>query len=194
MLNRLSPITRRILALLVLLGMLVAVGSVTLLPVLKRSAEYDESIDSLEFRLQRYLRLAAQENPLKSKLTQLRSQRSTGEGLLDGESEAIAAANLQSQFKQWVQDAGGRLESTQILPGEASGVLDQIGIRAQFSGDIEALQQVLHSIEYGKTILVVDKIEVRAKRSRRRSRRPNQTNQGLLRVSLEISGYRARQG
>ncbi|MCP5408885.1 MAG: hypothetical protein H6963_06275 [Chromatiaceae bacterium] len=52
--------------------------------------------------------------------------------MLKGESQAIAGANLQALFKQIVLNAGGRLESTQVLPGAASGVIDWIGIRAQF--------------------------------------------------------------
>ena len=54
-----------------------------------------------------------------------------------------------------------------MLPGAASGVIDWIGIRAQFSGDMEALQRVLYGIEFNKPILFVDKIEVRTKRIRR---------------------------
>lgn len=190
MLNNLPLFARRLLALAILLGILGVLGSVTLLPILNRSAEYDESIADLGFQLQRYLRLVDEEAPLKSQLNRLTAQRTTGKGLLDGESDAIAAASLQAEFKQWVQEAGGRLESTQILSNSANGIMDRIGIRAQFSGDIEALQQVLHDIEFGDSILFVDRIEIRSKRVRRRARQATPSADTLLQVSLEISGYR----
>lgn len=191
MLNRFPLLARRALALAILIAVIGVIGAVTLLPVLNRSAEYDESIDNLGFQLQRYLRLVDQEAPLQKRLSQLTSQDRQGEGLLAGESDAIAAANLQALFKQWVQEAGGRLESTQIIPSSTEGVMERIGIRAQFSGDIGALQGVLFELEFGETMLFVDRLEVRSKRSRRRTRQNEPTvSDTLLSVSLEISGYR----
>ena len=191
MLNKLSTNSRRAVALLILLALVAIVIAVTLLPVRTALVSYDESIADLEFRLRKYDALAQLQVPLKVRLESLTSKQASAEGLLKGESQAIAGANLQALFKQIVLQAGGRLESTQVLPGAASGVIDWIGIRAQFSGDIETLQRVLYSIEFNKPILFVDKIEVRTKRIRRsRRRNPPVAQSQVLSVSLEISGYR----
>ncbi|MCB1853016.1 MAG: type II secretion system protein M, partial [Gammaproteobacteria bacterium] len=139
----------------------------------------------------KYHKMALLEIPLKEQLEQLISRQESADDLLEGESQAIAGANLQALFKQIVQNAGGRLESTQVLPASASGVIEWIGIRAQFSGDIETLQQVLHSIEFNKPILFVDNIEIRTRHMRVSRRNPTSQSQvQSLSVSLEISGYR----
>lgn len=181
----------RLLALLILLVLAVGVAAVTLLPLRAAFVRLDESIADLEFRLQKYEAMALLELPLKMQLASLTSRQESAEGLLQGESQAIAGANLQALFKQIVLNAGGRLESTQVLPGSAAGVMDWIGIRAQFSGNIETLQRVLYGIEFSQPILFVDMIEIRTKRIRRgRRNSPPQEQTQILSVSLEVSGYR----
>lgn len=181
----------RLLALLILLVLAVGVAAVTLLPLRTAFVRLDESIADLEFRLQKYEAMALLELPLKTQLAGLTSRQESAEGLLQGESQAIAGANLQALFKQIVLNAGGRLESTQVLPGSAAGVMDWIGIRAQFSGNIETLQRVLYGIEFSQPILFVDMIEIRTKRIRRgRRNSPPQEQTQILSVSLEVSGYR----
>ncbi|MCB1751000.1 MAG: hypothetical protein KDI74_04685 [Gammaproteobacteria bacterium] len=181
----------RLQALLILLVLAVGVAAVTLLPLRTAFVRLDESIADLEFRLQKYEAMALLELPLKTQLAGLTSRQESAEGLLQGESQAIAGANLQALFKQIVLNAGGRLESTQVLPGSAAGVMDWIGIRAQFSGNIETLQRVLYGIEFSQPILFVDMIEIRTKRIRRgRRNSPPQEQTQILSVSLEVSGYR----
>jgi len=190
-LNKLSRRSRRILALLILIALLVVATGFTVVPLRAAFVSYDESIADLEFRLKKYREMARQEIPLKEQLDNLTSQQAAAEGLLKGESQAIAGANLQALFKQIVQNAGGRLESTQVLPGAAAGVMESISIRAQFSGNIEMLQRVLHGIEFNNSILFVDRIEVRAKRIRRSRRSSKVATPGeVLSVSMEVSGYR----
>lgn len=191
MLSKLSRSSRRLLALLILVTLVTTIVAVITLPIRSALVSYDDSIADLEFRLKKYNEMAQLEEPLKVRLESLTSRQATAEGLLKGESQAIAGANLQALFKQIVLSAGGRLESTQVLPGSASGVMDWIGIRAQFSGDIETLQRVLYGIEFNKPTLFVDKIEIRTKRMRRSRRISTPAEQAQeLSVSLEVSGYR----
>ncbi|MCB1762483.1 MAG: type II secretion system protein M [Gammaproteobacteria bacterium] len=191
MLSRLSSGGRRAVALLLLIALIALVAAAILVPLHSTLQRYDESISDLEFRLQKYHKMALLEIPLKEQLEQLISRQESADDLLEGESQAIAGANLQALFKQIVQNAGGRLESTQVLPASTAGVIEWIGIRAQFSGDIETLQQVLHGIEFNKPILFVDNIEIRTRRMRVSRRNPTSQSQvQSLSVSLEISGYR----
>ena len=189
--SNLSRNSRRLLALLILVTLITMVVAVVALPIRSALIGYDDSIAELEFRLKKYTEMAQLELPLKARLERLTSSQESAEGLLKGESQAIAGANLQALFKQIVLSAGGRLESTQVLPGSASGVMEWIGIRAQFSGDIETLQRVLYGIEFNKPTLFVDKLEIRTKRMRRSRRAGTPAEQELeLSVSLEVSGYR----
>ena len=191
---KLSKSSQRAAALLILLGIIVILFSVTVLPVLIASSNLHESIDELGFRLQKYQNIASMEVPLKNQLTRLESQRVSKEDLLNGESTAITGANLQELFKQRVQQSGGRLQSTQILPESYQGSLERIAIKANFTGSIEVLQKTLYNIEYQQPLLFVDNIEIRSRRTQRRSRRTQTEPAEMLTVTMEIAGYRRSEG
>lgn len=196
---KLSKRDRRIAALLILLGVIGAVASAALLPVLIASQNYEGSIKDLRFKLEKYEQTGRLESSLKARLSRLASQGMSDEDLLAGASTAIAGANLQALMKQRVGSSNGRLVSTQILPASSDGNMDRISIRAQFTGDIEALQRTLYTIEFSRPLLFVDNLQIQAKRqSRRRIRRPRRnsaaTTAGVLTVSLDVSGYHRNEG
>ena len=191
---RLSKSGQRTAALLILLGIIIALFSITVLPVLLASSNYRDSIDELSFRLQKYQKIASMEVPLKNQLRRLESQQVAKEDLLSGESTAITGANLQELFKQRVRQSGGRLQSTQILPESYQGSLERIAIKANFTGSIEALQKILYNIEYQKPLLFVDNIEIRSRTTRRRSRRTVTQPTEILTVTMEVAGFRRSGG
>lgn len=191
---KLSKSGQRAAALLILLGIIVILFSVTVLPVLLASSNLHESIDELGFRLEKYQNIASMEVPLKNQLTRLESQQVSKEDLLNGESTAITGANLQELFKQRVQQSGGRLQSTQILPESYQGSLERIAIKANFTGSIKVLQKTLYNIEYQQPLLFVDNIEIRSRTTRRRSRRTQTQPTEMLTVTMEIAGYRRSEG
>ena len=96
MLNNLSSGSRRLVALLLLLATVAIILAVTLVPLHNALVVHDESIADLEFRLKKYQAMAQLEGPLKARLESLTSKQETAEGLLKGESQAIAGANLQA--------------------------------------------------------------------------------------------------
>lgn len=191
---RLSKSGQRTAALLILLGIIITLFSITVLPVLLASSNYRDSIDELSFRLQKYQKIASMEVPLNNQLSRLESQQVAKEDLLSGESTAITGANLQELFKQRVRQSGGRLQSTQILPESYQGSLERIAIKAKLTGSIEALQKILYNIEYQKPLLFVDNIEIRSRTTRRRSRRTITQPTQMLTVTMEVAGFRRSGG
>ena len=189
--NELSTTAQRALALGILALLLTAATAAVVVPLRGVFVASDERIADLEFRLQRYTRQASRQEELRAELESLGRQRSGVEELLKGASSAIAGANLQALLKQVVQQSGGRLESTQVLPELNQGALERVSIRAQFSGTIEVLQRVLYGIEFREPLLFVENMEARAKRMRRlrRNQKPADSGQTLS-VSLEVSGFR----
>ena len=181
-------------ALLILAGIIATLFSVTVLPVLLASSNYQESIEELSFRLQKYQNIASMEAPLRNRLSRLESQQVAEEDLLSGESTAITGANLQELFKQRVRQSGGRLQSTQILPESYQGALERIAIKANFTGSIQALQKILYNIEYQRPLLFVDNIEIRSRSTRRRTRRTQTQPETTLTVTMEVAGFRRNGG
>lgn len=187
--NRLSKRGGRLAAVLILLAFIGLLAAVLLLPLLGVVRHYDDTIAGLQFRLGKYRHTAALVEGLKQHLEQLTERQRSDEGLLQGESSAIAGASLQALLKQGIQKAGGRLESTQILPVQVEGPMERIAIRARLSGDIQALQKILYTFEYGKTMLFIDALEI-STRSARRRRKTGTPERPTLKVSLEVSGFR----
>jgi general secretion pathway protein M len=191
MFSNISKNSQRALALALLALLLLVIVIALILPLRNAFSESDERIAELQFRLQKYSALASRQEQLRTELEALIQQDASGEDLLNGASTAIAGANLQALLKQVVQQADGRLESTQVLPEVIQGAMERIAIRAQFSGNTQTLQQVLHGIEFRKPLLFVEKMEIRTKRVRRsRLERQNPGSGQLLSVTVEVSGFR----
>ena len=189
--------TGRLLALLLLLLLVGGIGILLATPLLITSRGYQESIADLRFRLDRYQRAAARIPQLKTRLEQLQKQQREGDELLQGDSAAIAGAALQERLKEIIQKAGGRLESTQLLAESGDGTMERIAALARFSGTMEALQKALYRIEYGRPILLVQRLEIRRMKRRSRMRRNRKRSAETevpvqLRVTLEVAGYRHR--
>lgn len=81
--------------------------------------------------------------------------RSGGELLLDGSSDAIASAALQATMKSLVEEAGAKLSSSEVLEPAADGNFRRVGLRLVFSGNLKLVTTVLHGVETSRPILSV---------------------------------------
>ena len=68
--------------------------------------------------------------------------------------------------------------------------LERITVRARFAASVPALQRVVHRIESGRPLLFVDSLDVRAKQVRRNKKQIDPSQPVLLKVSLDLHGYR----
>jgi general secretion pathway protein M len=76
--------------------------------------------------------------------------------LLAGNSDAIAAANLQSELAGLAASSGASLTSTEVLPAEMSGGLRQVGIAVDVTASWPALTDLLVAIESARPRMIVD--------------------------------------
>jgi general secretion pathway protein M len=120
-------------------------------------AFYGERADQLEQRVaiaQRYEALARALPSLRAADRKWRDQEG-GELLLDGSSDALASAALQTVVKSLVEDAGGKLSSSEVLVPTTDGSFRRVGIRVIFSGDLKLVTAVLRGMETSRPILSV---------------------------------------
>lgn len=120
-------------------------------------AFYNERADLLERRetmASRYEALSRQLSSLRVSDKQWRD-RSGGELLLNGSSDAIASAALQTVIKTLVEDAGAKLSSSEVLETTADGGFRRVGIRVVFSGDLKLVTEVLRGVETSRPVLSV---------------------------------------
>ena len=159
--------------------------------VIGRYKFYQDNISQLQDRLQRYENMLSMREDLEERLQQIKQDNSIDVYYLQQSSSVLAAADLQQQVKSAVENNGGNLVSTQILPVSDEGMFSKVAIRVQMTGDTEALQKTLYDLESARPLLFIDDLQVRGQPIRQRN--PNDRNEITLRIQLttqfELSGY-----
>ena len=174
--------------LLALSLLFVALGGVYFVAVSPLLGLYAERADLLENRrmLVPRLRAAADELPaLRARVEQLRAAAGTRKITLDGASDAIAAATLQSRIEELATSAGATIGSTESLPAEARSGYRRIGLRYVLSGSYETLVKFLVKLEAATPPLVIDNLHIHGV-----LRRPGTPAAAGLDAGLDVYAYR----
>ncbi|HJT44101.1 MAG TPA: type II secretion system protein GspM [Rhizomicrobium sp.] len=150
--------------------------------------------------LERRMALAQRYEALAYELPTLREadkkwrDRSGGELLLAGNSDALAAAALQTEMKGLVEDAGAKLTSSEVLDSAAEGNFRRVGVRVVFSGDLKLITEVLRGLETSRPVLSVEDFSFHAGLGAAAddSEEDSDTGgDGTLAVTLDVYGFRA---
>src|SRR5246127_3482200 len=168
--------------------MCLALGAAYLLVVAPLIEFYAERAAVLENRrmLAPRLRAAADELPgLRARVEQLRAAAGTRKITLEGASDAIAAATLQSRIEELAASAGATIGSTESLPAEARSGYRRIGLRYVLSGSYETLVKFLAKLQSATPPLVIDNLHIHGV-----LRRPGTPTSAGLDAGLDVYGYR----
>jgi hypothetical protein len=132
------------------------------------------------------LRAAADELPeLRARVEQLRVAAGTRKITLEGASDALAAAALQSRIEELAASVGATIGSTESLPAEARSGYRRIGLRYVLSGQYETLVKFLAKLEAADPPLVIDNLHIHGV-----LRRPGTPAAAGLDAGLDVYGYR----
>ena len=181
------PTGRRgqLLALSLLFVVLGGVYFVAVSPLLGLYAERAAVLDNRRMLVPR-LRAAADELPaLRARVEQLRAAAGTRKITLDGASDAVAAATLQSRIEELATSAGATIGSTESLPAEARPGYRRIGLRYVLSGSYETLVKFLAKLESATPPLVIDNLHIHGV-----LRRPGTPAAAGLDAGLDVYAYR----
>jgi hypothetical protein len=174
--------------LLALSLLLVVLGGVYLMVVSPLLGLYAERAAVLENRrmLVPRLRAAADELPaLRARVEQLRAAAGTRKITLEGASDAIASATLQSRIEELATSAAATIGSTESLPAEARSGYRRIGLRYVLSGSYETLVKFLAKLESATPPLVIDNLHIHGV-----LRRPGTPAAAGLDAGLDVYAYR----
>jgi general secretion pathway protein M len=153
----------RCLALTLLLGVLGIGYLVAAIPVLELYAEREATLEQRRL-LEPRLRAAADEVPaLRARLAELQASASNRKIMIEGGSDAIASANLQSLIDELAVSAGITVASTEGLAPDNKGPYRRIGLRIAVNGEYDNLLALLAAIEKTTPPLVVDNLQIRAR-------------------------------
>lgn len=167
----LSPPLSKGLAIALLAALLAAVYLVVVDPLLVAYRDSEESLQVLRKRLAGYQRVAAERPQLEQALESAGPVQEQEDLFLRNSSRALAAAELQAYARVTVEDAGGSLVSTQPLTGEQGEEASRrVSVRVRMTGTIEALQAVLHRLEAGPPLALLEEVSINRRPQRRTSR------------------------
>lgn len=162
---------------------------VAVMPVLAIADNYQESIDDLEFRLERDKRLALQKDSVLKQVKEIKKQQASSNNFISRESTALASADLQKKVKSTITEAGGDLTSTQVIPGREEERFVRIGIKVRMSGNVEVLKSVLYELEAATPMLMIDSLNIRSVKRRRNRKTRRLEPSDKLNINFEVIGY-----
>lgn len=150
----------RTLALSILGGLigLLYLGTVSPLIDLYRTGE--TTLAERQLLVPRLVRVAAEVPTLRARLAELQATGTTRDVALDGASDALASANLQSRIEQLATANGVTITSTEAIPAEDRGPYRRIGLRLTVNGKYEAIVKLLAAVEEAQPPIVAGNLQL----------------------------------
>jgi len=185
--SKLTPIQSQSLAIGLLIAAVALALGVLLLPVLLLHAHYDDAIDSLTDRLDRYRRVAAQAPAYRAALDAMREKNGRG-FFLKNRAPNLAGAELQELVRAAIEGNGGRITTSQNPAPKDEGRFKQIIVNVQLFVTTPNLQKILHALETQQPYLVVENITVRPLNAFR-GFKPGPGQEPEVNVQLDVAAF-----
>ena len=152
---------QRQLAIGILVVAVVAILSVTALPVWLANSSRQATLDDTYERLNRYQQIAARDRELLPQYEALKqSQRSAG-NTLRSDTVAVAGAELQRRLKDISGKNQAQIVSTQILPASSEEGFVRIALRVRLRGALPSILQSAYDIETDDVHMFLDNLSIR---------------------------------
>lgn len=188
----LKPRQSRALA-IALLIVAVAVGLALLIaPWLMFHRHYDDAIDSMSDRLERYRRVATQGPEYRKALDAVRAKDGR-RFFLKNTAPNLAGAELQDMVKAAIDSNAGRLTTISITPPRDDGRFRVIGVNLQLFATTANLQKILYALETQTPYTLIENITVRPLNAFR-GFKPAPGNEPELSVLLDVYGFAFAEG
>ena len=185
----------RILAVLLLCGVIIALASLTLAPLRAVNARYQNEITDLQARLTALHRSAAMGAQLGPQLERLERVQTSDVHYLRSSSEALAAAEMQALVKQIILPKGGQILSTQQVPSEQDRFFTRVALKVRMKANLDTLVGIFYEMETRSPYLFVNNLTIRGQSLPRRFTR-NRNQSGAwpaMDVDFELVAYMKEQ-
>ena len=144
-----------------LLGVLIGLAYITIVaPLIDVYRSGEETLADRQLLAPKLDHLVAELPSLRARLASLQSAGATREMTLEGASDALASANLQSRLEQSATESGVTITSTEATGAEDRGPYRKIGLRLAVSGKYEAIVKLIAAIEETKPPLILDGLQL----------------------------------
>ena len=153
---------------------------------------YDLAIESMQDRLDRYRRVAAQAPELKGALDALKLKDGR-RFFLKNTAPNLAGAELQDMIKAAVENNQGRITVIQNTNPRDDGRFRQIGVNLQLFATTANLQKILYSLETQQPYLTIENLTVRPLNAFR-GFKPSPGAEPEMSVMLDVGGFAYAEG
>ncbi len=160
----------RALALGITLIVLALVWSALAQPLLDAHAAGSQALARRQVLASRMAGLAGSLPQLRAAVTSLRSQAAPAVAVVEGGTDAIAAATLQGSMETMATHAGARLTSAEALPAEAAGAYRRLALRVTVDATWPVLVGLLQAVEQATPRMFVDDLQLHATPTARTTR------------------------
>jgi len=158
-----------------------------------RHIEYGSDISELSEQLGRFQRVASQQSLYEKQLENLQERKTDENLFLDGNDFNQAAAEMSERLSQMVStqaEDSCQIVSRQPVRPRIQERFERVTVNARMRCNVEDLQKILHGLESGVPLVIVDEMTVIKPRARaRNSRRDGDARQGALDIRFNMSGY-----
>jgi general secretion pathway protein M len=160
------------LAYAILFLLVLALLFLAIYPVWTMNAAYNRQIEDSQFQIQRYQRIAKQDDRYQLEFSNLKRSQQSDLRYLQSNTDSLANAELQRRIKRVVTAGQGEIVSTQAVKISQEEILNRVAIRVRMKSTLESLKKILHQLETQKPYLFVENISLRSRHVARR-RLPN---------------------
>lgn len=161
-LEMMNPMTRRMIALGLLVTLLVFFYLVLLAPYLSLYDDQRQTIAELTLRLQHYRAITAQRNSIYDELKDLEQKIQNSRYYLEKNTSTLASAELQQRIKEIIARHKGRVISTQVAADTAEGTTTRVTVKIRMRSSTEGLQKILYELESQRPLLFFDNVFIRS--------------------------------
>jgi hypothetical protein len=176
----------RILALALALAVAAALYLIVAAPLVGLFTERQGMIETRLMLLPRLRAVAAELPALRARIARLRADRRARNLTLDGATDAIASAGLESRLDAFARAVGATIGSTEILPAVPRGPYRRIGLRLVLTGTYETLVNLLAKLETARPPLIVDNLQLHGMLAQ-----PGLNAAGTIDAGLDVYGFRS---
>lgn len=157
-----------------------------------RHIEYAEEIGDLRIQLNRFQSVASQRESLQKNLSQIRSSQKDTDLFLIGPEFDEAAAAMSGSIGNMVRSQAGdscQIVSRQPVRPRVQERFQKVTVNVRMRCDARDFLKILHAMETGTPLMLVDDLNIIRPRTRRRTRGTQPAAQGALDIRFNVSGY-----
>ncbi len=157
-----------------------------------RHMEYAEEIGDLRTQLSRFQTVASKREALQMQLSETRNTQTDADLFLKEPEFDEAAAAMSGRIGQMVRTQTNELcqiVSRQPVRPRVQERFQKVTVNVRMRCDAQGFLQVLHEMESGVPLMLVDDLNIIRPRTRRRSRGAQTPPQATLDIRFNVSGY-----